>query len=153
MTRLTIIAMAVVLASCATTEDPLQRAFADNMARCKATTPVPPNTYAALGACINDGESKAAAEHGYRYPDLLQLGHAVRASLLSKVDSGELTLRESDIQFLELNSRMKSEEIRRDTSVLSAQAADKAADAAIFANIQRLAPTTCYGGAGSVTCY
>lgn len=86
--------------------------------------------YKAAVECSTPGVLAAWRERRYPYMDLINLYEASRLVGAEKVDSGKITSAEYKLQLAELQSRMTSEEQRRNLAVANSQAMQAQAQAA-----------------------
>lgn len=71
--------------------------------------------------CGNDRVGQAIAESGYPYMDLVNLEIAYRMAVAHRLDKGELSEAEANLQLAELQTRLGSEQQRRDMAAYQTQ--------------------------------
>lgn len=141
MTKIAVVVAAgFLLSGCAMA---LQKQVFDEVAAAKAACAAGtfPN-HVAKARCHNDAEHKLARI--YDKPDLLNLRLATRLALAERIDKGQISESQAELEFAQVGAQIGSQEAARDTNATMAAAA-----------VQMATPraTTCNRYGNSVTCY
>ena len=112
--------------------------------------------------CSNPSYRKELAAANYPYMDLIELFLSYRLALAKKIDDGEVTQEEAELEFAQLRTQITAEEMRRNAMLQAAHAQRMAGISAVMQSMNAWQTSTmpqrtsvhCYSlVAGSVTCY
>lgn len=87
-------------------------------------------TYAESSDCVNDATERGFRETGYPYMDLITALNARRSQLAAEVDKKKITEEDFKAAMAEKMSEITSEELKRNSQLASAAAAQQQANAA-----------------------
>lgn len=99
-------------------------------------------TQAALAACINAAEQRGAAEYGLGNNDLVSVRAATRSVLAERLDKGQITKAEAELEFAKANSGLISTDQNRAATASMANAMQRASR-----------PKTCIASGNMVNCF
>ena len=135
-------------------------------AACRAAHPTPGSTYLERAKCLNDVELKVTREFNHPHMDLIYLRTAYRSALARRIDSGELTHENAQIEFGELTIRLRTEVRQRNAMAAMAEQARSARMQSTGALLQGLGvwneslkpvpyrgPITCTHSWNTTTCF
>lgn len=105
---------------------------------------MPKTTNVAMARCINIAEEKAYRASGVGGGDLVAVRLATRMAIAEKMDKGQMSLAEGELEFAKVNSSLIGTDQQRRNSAVTANAMNSLANPG---------PTTCTRIGNSVTCY